>query len=231
LTLSGGNISEVGKRHRGVPPACRGNSGVAARAFPGKTAGTGAGLFRGATIARIRIFMLQLLKALTVRMNTAVGLFSGFILLFAGVILFIEVVCRYSGHPTSWIPEVSVYLFAGAMLLGAAYTLMRERHVRVELLIDRFAPKTRDILYLVTSGGGAAFCGLVAYRGWFDLLEVIETGETTATTMRLPLWLTDLPLFVGFVLLTVQFFIFACDRVVRLRQGSPLEGPKTGGGH
>ena len=175
--------------------------------------------------------MLQTLKAMNTRLNTAVGLLCGFVLLFAGIILFIEVVCRYTGHPTSWIPEVSVYLFAGAMLLGAGYTLMRERHVRVELLIERFPPRIQDMFYLLTALGGAVFCGLIAYLGWFDLLEVIETGETTATTMRVPLWLTDLPLFAGFLLLTFQFLIFACDRVVRLCQGSPLEGLKTGGGH
>ena len=175
--------------------------------------------------------MLQTLRALNTKLNTAVGLLCGFALLFAGVILFIEVVCRYTGYPTSWIPEVSVYLFAGAMLLGAGYTLMRERHVRVELLIERFSPKVQDLFYLGTALGGAAFCALIAYYGWFDMLEVIETGETTATTLRVPLWLTDFPLFAGFVLLTIQFLLFACERVVRLQQGSPLEGLRTGGGH
>ena len=175
--------------------------------------------------------MLKMLKVITAKLNTAIGLLCGFALLLAGILLFIEVVCRSSGVPTSWIPEVSVYLFAGAMLLGAAYTLMRERHVRVDLLVDRLSPRTQDMFYFVTSLGGAAFCGLIAYYGWYDLLEVIETGETTATTLRVPLWLTDMPLFVGFVLLTLQFLIFAGDRVVRLQQGSPLEGLKAGGGH
>ena len=175
--------------------------------------------------------MLQTLKTISARINTAVGLLSGFALFLAGLILFMEVVCRYSGNPTSWIAETSVYLFAGAMLLGAAYTLMRERHVRVELLVCRFSPKAQDILYLLTSLGGMAFCLLVTAYGWHDLLDVIETGETTPTTMRVPLWLTDMPLVIGFALLSLQFFIFACERAVRLRQGSPLEGVRTGGGH
>lgn len=175
--------------------------------------------------------MLLTFKIINAKINTAIGLLSGAALLFAGIILFVEVVCRYSGNPTSWIAETSVYLFAGAMLLGSAYTLMRERHVRVELFIERFSPRVQDILYLLTALGGMAFCLLIAAYAWGDLLEVIETGETTATTMRVPLWLTDMPLFIGFVLLSVQFFIHACDRVVRLRQGSPLEGLRTGGGH
>lgn len=175
--------------------------------------------------------MLQLFKALTAKINTAIGLVSGVALLIAGILLFIEVVCRYSGNPTSWIAETSVYLFAGAILLGAAYTLMRERHVRVELLVCRFSPKVQDVLYCITSLCGMAFCLLVVSLGWVDLLDVIETGETTPTSMRIPLWVTDTPLVIGFALLALQFFIFACDRVVRLRQGSPLAGLKTGGGH
>ena len=175
--------------------------------------------------------MLHSFKALTAKINTAIGLVSGFALFVAGILLFIEVVCRYSGNPTSWIAETCVYLFAGAMLLGAAYTLMRERHVRVELLVCRFSPRIQDILYCITSLGGVAFCLLVVAHGWVDLLDVIETGETTPTSMRIPLWVTDTPLVIGFALLAVQFFIFACDRVARLRQGSPREGLSTGGGH
>ena len=175
--------------------------------------------------------MLQALKTINAKVNTAIGLLSGFALFVSGIILFIEVVCRYSGHPTSWVAETSVYLFAGAMLLGAPYTLMRERHVRVELLVCRFSPKAQDVVYLITSLGGMAFCLFVAWHGWVDLLEVIETGETTATTMRVPLWITEMPLFIAFTLLSIQFFLFACDRVIRLQQGSPLEGLNTGGGH
>ncbi|CAK7061211.1 MAG: hypothetical protein DELT_01446 [Desulfovibrio sp.] len=175
--------------------------------------------------------MFTSLKDLYSKLNTAVGYLSGFALLFAGVILFIEVVCRYSGYPTAWIAETSVYLFAGAMLLGASYTLMRERHVRVELLICRFSPRTQDICYLATSLGGMIFCLIVAQHGFVDWLDVVETGETTATTMRVPLWITEIPLFIGFTLTAAQFFIMACERVIRLKHGSPLEGLHTGGGH
>lgn len=165
------------------------------------------------------------------KLNTAVGYLSGFALLFAGIILFIEVVCRYSGNPTDWIAETSVYLFAGAMLLGASYALMKEKHVRVELLICRFSPRVQDVFYFVTAVIGMVFCIVVAQHGLVDWLDVLETGETSATTMRVPLWLTELPLFVGFTLTALQFLLMACERVIRLKQGSPLEGLPTGGGH
>jgi TRAP-type C4-dicarboxylate transport system permease small subunit len=175
--------------------------------------------------------MLQSLKSVFEKCNLALGLLSGAALFFAGIILFIEVVCRYSGNPTDWIPEVSVHLFAGAMLLGASYTLMREKHVRVDLVLCRFPPRIQDICFFFTSLGGVAFCLLVARYGWLDLLDVIETGETTATTLRTPLWLVEMPVPLGFSLLAIQFFIQACGRAHRLQKGSPLEAPHTGGGH
>ena len=175
--------------------------------------------------------MLRSINALFTKLNTAVGLLSGGAMFLTGILLFIEVVCRYTGNPTAWISETCVYLFAGGLLLGSSYALSREKHVRVELVTGLLSPRLQDICFLLTSIGGAAFCLLVAYHGWVDLMDVIETGETTATTMRVPLWLTEMPVFVGFVLLAMQFSLHACARVVRLQQGSPLEGLHTGGGH
>lgn len=174
--------------------------------------------------------MLHAFRTINATVNTAIGLFSGFALFVAGIILFIEVICRYSGYPTSWIAETSVYLFAGAMLLGAPYTLMRERHVRVELLVCRLSPRTQDAVYLITALGGMAFCLFVAVNGWVELADVVETGETTATTMRVPLWVTDMPLPIAFSLLSIQFFLFACERAVRLRQGDSPDSPAACGG-
>jgi len=175
--------------------------------------------------------MFHIFKAFFGKFNIVLGFLSGAALFLAGLLLFIEVVCRYAGSPTDWISETSVYLFAGAMMFGCAYTLMREKHVRVELAICRLSPRSQDICYLLTAIGGMAFCLLVAHHGWVELLDVIETGETTATPMRVPLWLTEMPVTIGFALVAIQFFIQACDRVIRLQKGSPLEGLHTGGGH
>ena len=175
--------------------------------------------------------MLQPFKRCFGKVNDALGLFSGGLMFFAGIILFAEVVFRYTGNPTDWIPETSVYLFAGGMLLGAPYTLAQEKHIRVDLVVCRLSPRTQDILYFCTSLGGMAFCLLVARYAWVDFLDVIETGETTPTPMRIPLWLTEMPVFIGFTLLAVQFLSQAYDRLARLQQGSPLESPRGGGGH
>ena len=155
--------------------------------------------------------MFPLLKRALEWCNLVCGLASGFCVLLVGLILFVEVVLRYAGHPTDWIPESSVYLFCGAMLCGSAYTLRQGSHVRVELLLMRLPPRARIWLHALAALGGAAFCALVTCHAWEHLADVLMTGETTPTSMRVPLWITDMPLLVGFGLLTLQFAAIALE--------------------
>ena len=155
--------------------------------------------------------MFSVLKRALEWCNFVCGLASGFCILLVGLILFAEVVLRYAGHPTEWIPETSVYLFCGAMLCGAAYTLRQGSHVQVELLLMRLPPRARIWLHALSALGGAAFCGLVTCHAWEHLADVLMTGETTPTSLRVPLWITDMPLLVGFGLLTLQFAAIALE--------------------
>lgn len=155
--------------------------------------------------------MFSVLKRTLEWCNLVCGLASGFCILLVGLILFAEVALRYAGHPTEWIPETSVYLFCGAMLCGAAYTLRQGSHVQVELLLMRLPPRVRIWLHALTALGGAAFCGLVTCHAWDHLADVLMTGETTSTSLRVPLWITDMPLLAGFGLLTLQFAAIALE--------------------
>ena len=176
--------------------------------------------------------MLLLCKRLVHGLTLCVGLISGFLILVVGGILFVEVACRYAGYPTKWIPETSVYLFAWATLGGGAYTLLRNKHVQVELLLMHLSPRSQAILDRVTSLAGAAFCGLIAWHGWEHLQDVLETGETTPTTLRIPLWLTDFPLPFGFGLLALLFLLKALlpDVLPAAHSDSQTPSPDSGKG-
>ena len=49
------------------------------------------------------------------------------------------------------VQELQWHLFALVFLLGAAYTLKHDRHVRVDVLYSNFSPKTKAIVNLVLS--------------------------------------------------------------------------------
>ncbi len=161
--------------------------------------------------------MFCTVKTTLERMIGAVGLISGLMILLVGCILAVEIVCRYMGSPTEWIQEWSIYLFGWAMLGGAAYTLQQGRHVRVELLMMHIGPKASRIMEFFASLICLAICLLIAAYGWEHLADVLATGETTSTVLRLPLWLTDCHIFAGYVLLSIQFALLAtacgCDLI------------------
>lgn len=170
--------------------------------------------------------MLVFLKHSIELITKIMALAGGFIILFVGAILFVEVVLRTAGYPTEWIPEWSIYLFSWAMIGGAAYTLHKGRHVRVELLMMHLPPVWRNLLDIGTSLVGASLCALIAFHGWEHLQDILLTGETTSTALRVPLWLTDSPIFFGFALLALQFLLLSAEKILALLLLKKFDKPR-----
>ena len=164
--------------------------------------------------------LFRVLRQLIEGINRAAGLVSGLALLLIGGMVFSEVILRASGQPSEWLPEWSGYLFSWAMVGGAAYTLMRGRHVRVELLQMYLPAAVNRVLDCCTALAGAAFCVLVAVTGWEYFQDALLTGETTATTLRMPLWIIEFPVFLSFALLALQFLIQAGEALLGFRRGA-----------
>ncbi len=146
--------------------------------------------------------------------NLFLGYLSGLGILAMSLILFYEVIARYCfDAPTIWVQEVSVYLFMWSMLAGASYTLMLGKHVRIDLIFDRLPPRVQNLLDIVTSFVGMAFCAIVTHQAYLMIAGSIRYNKLSATILRVPMWLVQLPLFLGFLLLTFQFLLIALDRM------------------
>ena len=76
----------------------------------------------------------------------------GFACLFIIVIcIFCQVVSRYAfGRPIVWVEEFSTYCFIWAVYMGAAYAMIKGRHIRVTTLVDEFPPAVQKLLLLFT---------------------------------------------------------------------------------
>lgn len=172
--------------------------------------------------------MLSSFKNVVERINQLLGYFSGLGILAMGIILFYEVIVRYFfNSPTIWAQEVSVYLFIWTMLAGAAYTLQVGKHVRIDLLIIRFSEKTQTFLEFLTSIFGMLFSGFVTYQGWNMLKATLKYHKLSATPLRVPLWIPQLALLVGFALLTLQFLIIIGAKFSALSGKAAKEGEQA----
>ncbi len=145
------------------------------------------------------------------------GMVSGLGVLAMGFILFYEVVCRYFfNSPTIWAQETSTYLYMWTMLAAASYTLQMKKHVNVDLVIDRLSVRAKTIAEIATSAIGVAFCAIVSIQAFEMIAETLHFGKVSATPLRIPLWIPQSALLIGFVLLTIQFGVIIMDRVITL---------------
>ncbi|MDR2174442.1 MAG: TRAP transporter small permease [Synergistaceae bacterium] len=163
---------------------------------------------------------MKTLRSYVEKFNLATGYLCGLGILAMGLVLFYEVACRYFfDSPTIWAQETSVYLFMWTMLAGSAYTLMRGKHVRIDLIIERLPRKAQCGLDILTSLVGIAFSAVVSWQAWEMMLASFKYGKLSATLLRIPVWIPQCSLLLGFVLLTFQFAFIVTDRFQFLMSG------------
>jgi len=118
--------------------------------------------------------------------------------------------------------ELQWYLFSGMFLLGAAYALMRNQHVRIDVVTGRFSERTQvklDIFGFVFFLIPVVL--LVIYESWPVFVDSFQTGEMSSNAGGLILWPARLLVPVGFVLLLLQGFSEIIKRVAFLNGQGP----------
>jgi TRAP-type mannitol/chloroaromatic compound transport system permease small subunit len=93
---------------------------------------------------------LERLAAAIDSLNERLGRLAAWLLGAVIVTVFSVVVLRYGfGWGRVWLQETYTWLNATAVLLGAAYTLKHDAHVRIDLLYERWGRRRRALADLV----------------------------------------------------------------------------------
>ncbi|MGQ9694261.1 MAG: TRAP transporter small permease subunit [Thermodesulfobacteriota bacterium] len=75
---------------------------------------------------------------------------SYLVLLLTGTISY-EVICRYAlNAPTLWAQEVSTYIYGSFFMLGGAYVMLKDGHVRVDIFYSRLSTRGKAIIDLIS---------------------------------------------------------------------------------
>lgn len=140
--------------------------------------------------------------------NTFVGRNVSWLILVAVLISAVNAVVRkaFDISSNAWL-ELQWYLYGTVFMLAAAYTLLRNEHIRIDILSNMFTKRTRDridlfchIFFLLP------FCLLMVYLSWPWLMRSISSGEISANAGGLILWPAKFMVLAGFILLTAQAF-------------------------
>lgn len=157
--------------------------------------------------------MFKYVRSAVEKGNLVLGYISGLGILLMGLMLFYEVVCRYFlRSPTIWAQEMSIYLFMWTMLAGGAYTLEKGKHVRIDLLVEHFPVRVQRFLEMITSVAALVYCAIITWQAYEMIEASIRLKKLSATPLRVPMWIPQMALFLGFALLTLQFGIIIVDR-------------------
>ena len=92
-----------------------------------------------------------------------------FSLLFVATVLisFYEVASRYLfNSPTIWVHETASFIGGALFVIGGAYALATDKHVRVVLVYDAVSQKTKHYLNVFHHLAGLLFSGLLIYAAW-----------------------------------------------------------------
>lgn len=101
--------------------------------------------------------------------------------------------------------EIQWYLFSAIFLLAAGYTLLRNEHVRIDVLLHRLSKRTQmwvDILGIILFLLPAA--ALIGWLAWPLFVKAYVSGEMSENAGGLIRWPVYLLIPVGFLLLALQ---------------------------
>ena len=145
--------------------------------------------------------MLHLINRLTqVAAVVAAALFA-----VIGLIVFYEVAMRHAFlAPTSWVEETARVLQIYGVFLAAAWLVGRREHIRITVLTTYLPPPVQMWLSRLVLLAIGAVAGISAWYGVELMQFSIDIGQTTDTTLELPMWLLQGPVVVGLTLIVLQ---------------------------
>lgn len=138
--------------------------------------------------------------------NEKIGLAISWALLLAVLICSGNALVRYifNNSSNAWL-EIQWYLFGAIFLLASAYTLKRNEHVRIDVVVGRFSKRTQvwiDVFGFIFFLLPATL--LILYFSIPFAYESIRNQEVSSNAGGLIIWPAKTLIPVGFFLLTLQ---------------------------
>jgi len=149
--------------------------------------------------------MLDPFLRLVDRLNEWVGRIISWWMIPLIFVMTFEVFMRYVWKdPTEWGTELITYIFAGYILLGGGYTLLYKDHVNINVIYNRFSPRWKAVLDLVTFLVFFLYCWVLFIESWKFAWDAVKIGRHSGTDWNPPLYPILLTLPIAAFLMLIQ---------------------------
>jgi TRAP-type mannitol/chloroaromatic compound transport system permease small subunit len=163
--------------------------------------------------------------------NTYVGRFVAWAILAAVLVSAANATVRkvFNTSSNSWL-EIQWVLFGAVFLLCAAWTLLSNEHIRIDIVNNAFPKRVRDwidvfghLFFLIP------MAALMCYLGWPFFWRSLLQNEQSTNAGGLPVYPSKFLIPLAFTFLLVQGFSELIKRIAIIR--GDLADTVSGGGH
>jgi len=111
--------------------------------------------------------------------------------------------------------ELSEYMLAVFILLGAAYTQQVKGHVGVDFLISRLSPRIRTLCRIITTLLSLFIITILIWQGWVEGIR----ERTVSDMLRIPQSPFRILVAIGGFLLALELMMDLIDFIKKLKRG------------
>ena len=121
-----------------------------------------------------------------------------------GLLLFASITRYVFNVPFVWIIEMSQFLMAAYYILGGGYSLQADAHVRMDVLYERWKPKTRAFMDSITAFFLVFYLAYMVRGGLASSLYSLKYNQTNYSAWAPPMAPIKIIMTVGIVLMLLQ---------------------------
>lgn len=108
------------------------------------------------------------------------------------------------GVSNVWAFDLTTYLCGAVYMIGGTYTLCKGKHVTLDLLSSKLAPRTRSTLNCCTFFLFALFVSVLLWKGGVNAIESLRIGETSGSPWDAPIYPVRFLIPAGALLILLQ---------------------------
>ena len=159
------------------------------------------------------------------QLSNICAIISGVLLVFMALTIAAGVINRtFIGMIWLFVEEWSALALVPATYFALGYTLRQNRHLRMDLLVNKLSIKWQNILAIFV-GTIALVCLFYMIQFAFDRFFYSFTRSVISPgPMRTPLYPFAAAMLIGICLFTIDMFCFLIGRILELRKGEHDDG-------
>ena len=165
---------------------------------------------------------IRLFVRIVDRINRAVGRVAMLLLFAMGGVQLASTFSRlFFGVPINWALEMTQFMLAAYFLLGAAYSLQENAHVRMDLFYSRLSARQKAVTDAITILFVIFYLVVMVRGGWSSTEYALVYGQKNYSAWAPLMWPVKSLMTLGIVLMLLQAISNLCKDVATA-MGRPM---------